>query len=368
MTTGTNFQEISASEALDAAAKGEFALVDVRSPGEFAEASVPGFINLPILLDQERHEVGIAYKKQGQAAAVKLGHRLVEPDRERRIEAWYRHALSFPNSFPKMPCIVTCWRGGLRSQLACSEIRNRGLNALQVRGGYKSMRAELLGILGRPHSLLVLAGMTGSGKTAIIQELPIANKIDLERLAQHRGSSFGRLPGGTQPSIATFENRLALGLRDLAGSVLIEDESRGIGNVNIPLDFLKIMQRSPIVVVTATLEGRAQQIFREYIQGPIQAGYTQELLSNEACLGVNNIRKKLGGALSDQLIAVIRLAFSGPEVSEDQHIAWISVLLKDYYDKLYAHSVARWQRTVIFEGDRDACFQWILHQFDSRKP
>lgn len=363
MNTVAQTKEISAKEALDAVAKGDCALVDVRSEGEFAEASVPGFVNLPILHDQERHEVGIVYKQQGQAAAIEIGHQLVAFDREFRIEGWYQEALRFP----RKPCIVTCWRGGLRSRLACSEIETRGLDVMQVQGGYKAMRAELLEILSKPHSLIVLAGMTGSGKTALIQDIPIKNKIDLERFAQHRGSSFGRFLKGVQPSIATFENRLAVGLRGVSGLVLLEDESRGIGNVNIPRDFLKIMQRSPIVVVTATLEDRAQRIFREYILHPIQAGYTQEFLRNEACLGVNNIRKKLGGALADQVIAVIRSAFAVNDLSEDMHVAWISILLRDYYDKLYTHSVARWQRTVIFEGDYNTCFQWILHQFDSPK-
>jgi tRNA 2-selenouridine synthase len=341
----------------------DFALIDVRSESEFAQGHIPGFVNFPLLNDNERHQVGLTYRKSGQEAAVKLGYDLVNPDSLARIERWQNQI----QKSAEKKGLITCWRGGLRSKLVAESILKSGFSAIQVQGGYKAMRQELTQSLANPPDLFVLSGMTGSGKTDLIRTLPTNRKVDLEALAEHRGSSFGHFVSVKQPSTATFENRLALGVQDKAGPMIIEDESRGIGRVTIPTIFLQRLRSSPIIVLTAPLEQRAHHIYREYIAVPHTAGMTLPNILIEVKAGLASVRKRLGGSLTDQLLQMTEAAFDQKVLSSELHISWISLLLKEYYDKLYLHSTACWQRPVLFEGDFPACNQWILHHLNLQK-
>jgi tRNA 2-selenouridine synthase len=353
----------SAKQALSISEQHDLALIDVRSEGEFSQGHIPGFVNLPLLNDIERHQVGLTYKNSGQEAAIKLGYDLVIPESLTRIEGWKNQ---IQNSLEQKG-LITCWRGGLRSKLVAESILKSGFNAIQVQGGYKAMRQELTQSLANPPPFFVLSGMTGSGKTDLIRALPTNFKVDLEALAEHRGSSFGHFVSVKQPSTATFENRLALGVRDKIGPVIIEDESRGIGRVTIPNIFLQRLRTSPIIVLTAPLEQRANHIYKEYIALPHTSGMTLSKILIEVKAGLASVRKRLGGSLTDHLLQMTDSAFNQKVLSPELHISWISLLLKEYYDKLYLHSTACWKRPVLFEGDFAACNQWISHHLNLQK-
>ena len=202
-------------------------LLDTRAPTEFARGSFPGATSLPLMSDEERAAVGICYQAQGQAAAIALGHRLVAGElRERRLAAWRDFAGAHPDGY------LYCFRGGLRSQIVQRWLAEVGVDYPRVLGGYKAMRRFLLGTLeaqAQRGDFVLVAGATGSGKTRAIAALPRA--IDLEGLARHRGSAFGRLLE-PQPSQIDFENALAVALLRLdtaAAPLFLEDEGGSSG-------------------------------------------------------------------------------------------------------------------------------------------
>jgi len=199
-------------------------LLDVRAPVEFAQGAMPSAINLPLMNDEERAAVGTCYKRHGPEAALKLGHQLVSGiTREQRIQSWRNACLHHPDGY------LCCARGGQRSHITQQWLREAGIDYPLIRGGYKALRQAAITAteqrVQRP--LILIGGCTGSGKTDLVRQHP--DGIDLENLAHHRGSSFGRT---LQPQLsqASFENALAVELlkRDAARLVL-EDEGRTIG-------------------------------------------------------------------------------------------------------------------------------------------
>lgn len=333
-------------------------LIDVRAPVEFAQGAFPGAVNLPLMNDQERQAVGIEYKQAGQDAAIALGHELVSGAiREQRIAKW----LAFVDQHPES--VIYCFRGGLRSQVAQQWIEQAGFARPRVAGGYKAMRQYLLGNLTEcvdASTLTVVGGLTGSGKTDVIQAL--THKIDLESLAQHRGSSFGGR-AQRQPSQIDFENRLSIELLRLkhagASELAIEDESHLIGRCAVPLDLRHKTQQSALVWVTAPVPERVQRIQRDYIESLAQDyvqtfGVDQGLERYQAHLkkSLFNLRKRLGLARYDQLKAELEHALERQlAVGEfDWHRTWIEALLTGYYDPMYEYQRQQKQSAVEFEG------------------
>lgn len=200
-------------------------MMDARAPVEFSKGAFPGVINLPLMNDIERQKVGTCYKQHGQDAAIQLGHQLVCGQvKDERVEAWVEFARANPNGY------LYCFRGGLRSQTVQRWLKDAGVDYPRILGGYKAMRTFLLDTLHEAVSecdLVVLGGMTGTGKTEVLTQLP--NGLDLEGVANHRGSSFGKRATG-QPAQIDFENRLAIDLlkKRAAGieQFVVEDESR----------------------------------------------------------------------------------------------------------------------------------------------
>jgi tRNA 2-selenouridine synthase len=199
-------------------------LIDVRAPIEFTKGAFPSATNLPLMKDSEREKVGTCYKLQGQASAIELGHSLVKGAiKEQRVEAWVGAIKTNPNSY------LYCFRGGLRSQLSQQWIREAGADIPYIQGGYKALRTLLIQTLESStalSSMLILSGRTGSGKTDFLQLRDEA--VDLERLANHRGSSFGKNLD-PQPSQINFENQLAIAMLQHQTKqhrhLLLEDES-----------------------------------------------------------------------------------------------------------------------------------------------
>jgi tRNA 2-selenouridine synthase len=344
---------ISAPEVLSLLSKAATSVraVDVRAPVEFAAAAVPGFINLPILTDEERHEVGLAYHQKGAEAAVARGHELVAPHRPRRVAEWMGHLESGEHR------IVTCWRGGLRSKIAQEWIAAAGLEVVRVFGGYKAIRSEVMRLLENTRVPYILSGATGSGKTELLNRLKTPT-IDLEGLARHRGSAFGSHLDKAQPAQASFENDLALHCLALEDQPFwLEDESRGIGRILLPDTFHAKMKQGAVVRLLSPLEERTQRIYVDYVVSPLSSGIASEKLHARYTGGLLTLRNKLGGALSQQLLEKLDRAFKEP--APEKHHDWIRDLLVHYYDKTYEYSFNRNRRHVLFQGEREACRQWI---------
>lgn len=315
--------------------------IDVRAPVEFADGHIPGAINLPLMVNEERHQVGICYKEQGQDAAIKLGHELVSgATKDSRINAWVERIRAFPATE------VYCFRGGLRSQISCQWIRERGIQKTQIPGGYKAMRRYLLSVINEAPLPRVtrVGGLTGTGKTDILEHLTDA--IDLEGLAYHRGSIFG--DRGAQPAQATFENHLAVALIQKT-SVVLEDESYSIGRVSLPNRLFEHMRNSPMVIVDAPMEERIQRIHRDYV---LLKDCTYFITKTEA------LARKLGGLRARQILDKMTWAFDRGTALED-HAPWIEQLLAEHYDPMYAKGIRSQEKNILFRGTADEVIAFL---------
>lgn len=342
-------------------------LLDVRAPVEFAKGSFPAAENLPLLNDDERHRVGIRYKEAGQQAAINLGHELVHGElRKERIAAWRDFAQRHPGG------ALFCFRGGLRSRIVQDWLREAGVDYPRVAGGYKALRRFLLDTFEQevPRTdFELLAGRTGTGKTRLIHERPDA--IDLEGLAHHRGSAFGRRPGG-QPAQIDFENRLIIALmRQRArhsGPVLLEDESHLIGRCHLPPTLQDKMKASPRIEVDEPLDSRIQVTLEDFVLNPLDEYHAwygdaqaQQKLGEELLAALDRIRKRLGGARHQALRAELENALREQQDrnNPDAHREWIRVLLTDYYDPMYDYMLRKRGGEVLFRGRRDEVRAWL---------
>ncbi len=322
-------------------------LIDVRSPVEVARGAMPDSHALPLMSDEERHRVGIRYKEAGQEAALALGHELAGPHLPGRIEAWRAVCASGPAA-------VACWRGGLRSALALDFISLP--DVVRVEGGYRALRrhvlAELPASLARKR-LVVLTGLTGSGKTRLLRSLTAdhVQVLDREGLARHRGSAFGA-EDEPQPSQQTFENALATEvLLDPARHLVVEDESRYVGRRTLLDPLMETMRHAPLVVLEADTEARAANLVGEYVLAAAErhgVRAARERLERDT----QRIRKRLGGGRTDLVTAELRaIEAAGAWSDPAAHLGWVRVLLEHYYDPLYRKAVARHDRPVAFRGD-----------------
>ena len=341
-------------------------IIDVRASVEFASGRLPHSANLPILIDIERASVGTCYKERGSAAAEALGYDLVSGDiRSSRVKAWVDAFNEKPHS------VLTCFRGGKRSEIAQQWLGEQGVEVRRVRGGYKAVRQYLLpklDLLVR-HPITVVAGPTGAGKTRLIHRL--AHEIptlDLEGLAKHRGSAFGPTDE-PQPAQATFENFLCaalvhLNLKSPQISWIVEDESPMIGSVVLPGGLFENIETSQMVVIDEPLAFRVQNTFNEYIinspltKTDVAAGQRQFRSFEES---VKRISRKLGGALTQEILHELA-ACEADYVqgrSLERNLIWIEGLLRTYYDPLYHRSVERKKHLIRFRGDTEEAWSYL---------
>ncbi len=333
------------------------AFIDVRSELEFAKAAIAGSTNLPLIYQSERHQIGIAYKESGQEAAIALGEKLVGPHQAERIAAW----VASIQSSETHSGICMCWRGGLRSQIACEWLEANGQEVYQLEGGYKALRQALKLRLDEPPELLVIQGLTGAGKTEILRKLA-GSRVDLEGAAHHRGSAFGLQPKAVQPSQSSFENEVAVQmLRELRAGLplIIEDESRLIGKLCVPEPLLQAMRTAPVIVVRENRALRAARIYDEYFVQPAQQGQDSKLLEKMALDSFQQVAKRLD-RLGPPIKKLMLEAFAHP--TPEAHQAWIAALLEHYYDRRYEFAAERAKRKVLFEGDSKACLAWLTEQ------
>jgi tRNA 2-selenouridine synthase len=313
-------------------------VIDVRSPAEFAQAHVPGAYSMPLFTDEERKVVGTAYKQQGKQKAIKLGldcfgvkmRSMVEHTEQLVKEYTAKNA---PDTGDSPVLFVHCWRGGMRSAGVAWLLDLYGFKVCTLVGGYKAYRKWVREQFEKPYPVNILGGFTGSGKTEVLAAMKQKgeNVIDLEQLANHKGSAFGALGMPPQPTQEMFENLLATALANTninntpkqdntAPPVLwLEDESQRIGNLQIPMPLWHTMRKSRVHFIALPLQERLNYIVLHY-------GHCQkEKLVN----AIIRIQKRLGGL--ETKIAIGYLL-------EDNYKACFEVLLK-YYDKFYSRGL-----------------------------
>lgn len=298
------------------------AVIDARSPAEFAEDAIPGAVNCPVLDDEERRIVGTLYKQVGAFEARRVGAAMVAANLARHLRG---PLADKPSDWRPL---VYCWRGGLRSGSMVTWLRMVGWSAVQLRGGYKAWRSQVIeriDTLAPRLPLRVLCGPTGSAKTAILQAAAKAGAqvLDLEGLAAHKGSVLGAMPGVEQPSQKAFETRLAQALAgfDLARPVFVEAESRKIGRIALPNALVERLRQSPCITVEAPLAARLEYLLRDYAY----LGTDGEALAQT--LG------RLHGLLANETLARWQAWARAGELAP-----LFEALMREHYDPAYARS------------------------------
>lgn len=297
-----------------AAARGP--ILDVRSPGEFQRAHIPGAISFPLFTDEERARVGTIYKQAGKDAAVELGLEFVGP----KLAKWVKQAkkLAVDNTV-----YVHCWRGGMRSGSMAWLLETAGIRVKILVGGYKAYRNFVLSKFDENIPLIVLGGKTGSGKTDILLEMQKrgVQVIDLEGIAHHRGSAFGHLGLEEQPSSEHFENILAgqLMQMDYSKPIWVEDESRHIGKVFMGAPFYNQLRDAPVLFLDIDATYRLPHLVEVY------AHYPKEALAR----AIDKIKKRLGGDHYKHAL----------EALDTGDFTQVAAITLHYYDKAYVHGL-----------------------------
>ena len=347
-------------------------LLDVRSPIEFAKGSLPTAINAPLMEDSERKAVGICYQQSGQAAAVQLGHELVTGAlKEARVARWKQFAEANPHG------ALFCFRGGLRSEITQQWLAEAGINYPRIKGGYKSLRqwlSQKTETIIASTSLLLVGGQTGVAKTRLLNEgnagRPIPGSIDLEGLANHRGSAFGRRITA-QPTQIAFELAVGVALVQYQTGnhrfLILEDEGRLIGRCALPPPIHASRGQADWVRVEATLSERVNHSYDNYILGNLQEYMALgeprafEIFSKDLIDALERIRKRLGGKRHTELNRIMLDALTNHRQGDpEQHKLWIEALLTDYYDPMYEHQMRQRALAPIFQGTQQEVTEFLL--------
>lgn len=300
---------------------------DVRTRAEFEQGRIPGAHSLPLFNEEERAIVGTLYHQVGKDEAVLKGLEIVGPKLRQLVE---QVQAMLPEGAPK-EVLVHCWRGGMRSGSVAWLLETAGFKVGILRDGYKSFRRWCIAQLYQPRKLVILGGLTGTGKTAFLAQLRERGEqvIDLEALANHRGSAFGALDQPKQPSNEQFENTLAVAWAalDTERRVWLEDESRNIGRCFLPDSFWMRMSHAPVIVATVSLERRLDHLVEVYGQADPEA------LS--ACF--DSVSKRLG---------LERTRAAKAAIAQGQ-LREAAALALDYYDRGYRYGLS--QRAAQFQ-------------------
>jgi tRNA 2-selenouridine synthase len=297
--------------------------IDVRSPGEFQSGHIPGAENVPLLNDAERAEVGTLYKQVSRESAVTRGLEIVNAKTEALVAKVKRIA-----NGPELH--VHCWRGGMRSEGFADLLEENGFRPRRLRGGYKAYRQAAHECFAESRRVVILAGHTGAGKTLLLGALRESGQqiVDLEQLANHRGSVFGGIDQPEQPSCEQFENNLFREWRELDSSqpVWIEGESRSIGRTYIPQPVWDQMMSAPTIFVQVPRGERIRFLVEQY------GSLSQEKLA----AAVTKIKKRLGGLRLNTALESLRKG--------DLHT--FAGIALEYYDKAYMQSLEKSRRHV----------------------
>ncbi len=308
---------IEISEFLNLRDKG-ILVVDVRTPAEFSESHIPKAFNIPLFTDDERVIVGTKYKKSNREAAVMQGLDFVGP----KLTSYIKALRKQPN---RKDVLIHCWRGGMRSSSMAWLFDLYGYNVKVLKGGYKAYRKHVISGFETKVPLIVVGGMTGSGKSEILHALKSKGKqiIDLEGIANHKGSAFGALGQDIQPTTSQFQNNLfeIWRLLDYDKPIWIEDESANIGKVSLPKELFNQIRESKLVLIELDKEIRIKRLIIEY------AIFSED----ELIQSVNRISKRLGDKHTQLCIDAIK--------NKDYHL--VADLTLNYYDKAYRNGLSK---------------------------
>lgn len=318
----------------------QYPIIDVRSEGEFVQGHIPTAFNLPLLNNEERKEIGITYKKSGSEKAVEKGFDLVGHKFGDYIRAAKKIIKEHNSAFqpqtselrPSRTILLYCWRGGMRSNIMAWILSMAGIKVYLLKGGYKIFRHWVLETLEIPKKIVVLGGMTGSGKTEILQYLADMGEqiIDLEKLARHKGSSYGALGQQPQPRNEHFENMLAWEwTRCNQEKVLwLEDESRQIGSIKIPDTIYQHIRTATVIELVVPVETRIKRILHEYGIFPVE-----QLIEN-----TKKLQKRLGNQRLTEAIHFLK---------QNDLESWVKIVLV-YYDKTYSFGLSQREMKNIY--------------------
>ncbi len=313
-------------------------VLDVRSPGEFKHARIPGAFSLPLFSDEERKVVGTVYKQQSREKAIKIGLDFFGPKMSKMVEEAegignWQSVISMTMGGEAIDLkgtktvLVHCWRGGMRSGAVSWLLDMYGFKVYTLIGGYKRFRNYILDTFSLPYNFNILGGYTGSGKTELLKHIGQTGQpiIDLEAIANHKGSAFGNIGLPEQPGQEMFENHLGMELRNKSTfdenrnqqspPIWIEDESQRIGLINLPGDLWKTMRSSPVYFLDIPFEERLKHIADEY----------GKLDRQKVIDAIGRIREKLGGLNAKTAIQLLE---------EGNTLESFRILL-NYYDKYY---------------------------------
>lgn len=322
----TSVKPIEPNELLSAAQGNP--IIDVRTPAEFAAGHIPGAINIPLFTNDERAAVGTLYKQVSRHEAMLKALDFVGP----KMSEFVRQASQLEYNDK---VIVHCWRGGMRSASFAWLLNTAGIPTATVNGGYKGFRRYAASIINQEWKFKIITACTGSGKTELLLKMQELGEqvIDLEGLADHKGSVFGGLGHSPQPTTEQFENNLFWAIKDfdINRTVWVEDESMCIGHVFIPQDFYQRMHFSPLVKVDLTLNQRIERLVKEY------ALFSKEELTH----AITKITKRLGGNNAKQAIEAIE---SGNFHEATRILLW-------YYDKAYNRSIEERRDLIEYEKE-----------------
>jgi tRNA 2-selenouridine synthase len=324
----------------------QYPVLDVRSPGEYKHAHIPNAYSVPLFTDEERKIVGTAYKQESREKAIKIGLDFFGPKMRKMVEetetVCSKQLAIDNNSDSRLPtanCIlIYCWRGGMRSGAVSWLLDMYGFKVYTMVGGYKKFRNYVLDTFQLPFQFKILGGYTGSGKTELLKSLKEKSEavIDLECLANHKGSAFGSIGMPEQPGQEMFENLLAIKLLEArsqkselrttpsdlglpTSGIWLEDESQRIGRVNIPHELWKKMRQSLVYFLDIPFEERLKHIVQEY--GQLDSEKVEE--------AIIRISQKLGSLNAKAAILLLK---------EGKIAASFDILLK-YYDRFYFKSL-----------------------------
>jgi tRNA 2-selenouridine synthase len=299
-------------------------VLDVRSEGEYTHAHIPGAVSLPLFSDEERKVVGTTYKQVSREAAIKIGLDYFGPKMRDMVE--FVEKLKEDRKDKSKTVLVHCWRGGMRSGAVAWLLDLYGFKVYLLDGGYKAFRNWALEQFKKDININVIGGYTGSGKTYVLHQLEKSGHpvIDLEGLANHKGSAFGALGMEAQPSNEMFENSIAKKIFELTKdnaerAIWVEDESQRVGNLNIPSELWTRLRARPLYFLDIPFEKRLDHIVKEY------GVHTKEGLLN----AIVRIQKRLGGLETKTAVNCLL---------ENDTRGCFEILLK-YYDKHYGKAL-----------------------------
>lgn len=340
-------------------------LFDTRAPIEFTQGAFPHTKSLPLMSDEQREQVGTCYKNKGQDKAIELGHQLVQGEgKQARVDAWLEFIKNNPNG------ALYCFRGGLRSQITQEWIYEAsGIDYPRLKGGYKALRRYLIDETDRIMSYItpvIIGGQTGCGKTLLLEHIkPI---IDLEGLANHRGSAFGNTTTA-QPTQIAFENKLAIELikKQNYSHLIFEDEGANVGTVHIPDCIKNKTSQADLILLEASTQERVDismdayviNMHADFIKQNMQNGFDN--FSNYWLLSLEKIQKRLGLERYKIMKEQVQLALKNHQNinSFDGFLPVVESLLVDYYDPMYNYQIQKKQDRVVFKGSNKEVLDYI---------